>query len=345
VTFASQLSAQTPAPTNLPDINLNPEDAQCLREQGTFCRWVFDQTGSKWLGGFAEWFVAKPLQILLIIFVAWLSRAVLHRAITRLADQAAEGTVPGVLARRKTASFFEGVSPLLSERRRQRTQTMASVLKSISTGVIFTVALMMILSELGIEIAPIIASAGILGVALGFGSQTLVKDFLSGIFMILEDQYGVGDVIDVGEASGSVESIGLRVTRLRSVDGTVWYVRNGEIIRVGNKSQGWARAVLDVAVAYEQDVDRVRELLKQAAHELWESKEWREVIIEEPEVWGVEELTPDSVVVRVVVKTQPLKQWAIARDLRARIKRKFDENEVELPVTTRLSWLQSQPRP
>jgi moderate conductance mechanosensitive channel len=349
--FARQPSAQTPTPTptQLPDLNLDdldPGDAKCLAEQGSFCQWVYEQTGSKRLGGFADWFVAKPLQILLIIFVAWLIRAFLHRAITQLANRAAEGTVPGVLARQKTVSFLDEVSPLLSERRRQRTQTMASVLKSISTGVVFTVAFVMVLAELSIQVAPIIASAGILGVALGFGSQTLVKDFLSGIFMILEDQYGVGDVVDLGEAGGSVESVGLRVTRLRDVNGTVWYVRNGEIIRVGNKSQGWARAVVDVPVSYEEDVERVRGLLEEAASELWEETDWRELILEKPEVWGVEALSADSIVVRVVVKTHPLKQWSVARELRARIKRKFDAHGVELPVAARLGPLQPpQPRP
>jgi small-conductance mechanosensitive channel len=344
MSFAALVSAQTPGPTPESPGPILPSLPPSECGADTFCGWVVERTGNEQLGAFADWFVAKPLQILLIIFVAWVVRAVVNRAVTRLADRAAEGTVPGVLARRKTVSFLEGVSPLLSERRRQRTQTMASVLKSIATGVVFTVAFVMILAELGIDIAPIIASAGILGVALGFGSQTLVKDFLSGIFMILEDQYGVGDVIDVGEASGSVESVGLRVTRLRDLNGTVWYVRNGEIIRVGNKSQGWARAVIDVAVAYEEDVGRVRDLLKAAAHELWEDEKWRDLILEEPEVWGVEALSVDSVVIRVVVKTQPLKQWDIARELRAQIKRKFDEHGVELPVPHRSMFLPAPPQ-
>ena len=141
--------------------------------------------------------------------------------------------------------------------------------------------------------APLIASAGILGVALGFGAQSLVKDFLSGIFMIFEDQYGVGDVIDAGEASGTVEAVGLRVTRLRDVDGTVWYVRNGEIQRVGNMSQNWARTVLDVSVAYTEDLQRVRRVLQEVAHDLWYDDEYRGKIIEEPEVWGVQSLDPD----------------------------------------------------
>ncbi len=340
--LAALIAAQTPGPSTsptLPGINVDPDDAQCLKEPDTFCYWVYERTGDKWLGAFADWFLARPLQILLILVLAFFARIVIHRAITRLANRAAEGTVPGVLARRKSVSFFEGASPLLSERRRQRTQTMASVLRSVSTGAIFAVASVMVLAELGIDIAPIIASAGILGVALGFGSQTLVKDFLSGIFMILEDQYGVGDVVDVGEASGSVESVGLRVTRLRDLNGTVWYVRNGEILRVGNKSQGWARAVIDVPVAYEEDVARVRDLLKEAASKLWEDENYHELILEEPEVWGVESLSADAVVVRVVVKTQPLKQWDVAREMRERIKAAFDEHDVELPFPQRSVWL------
>src|SRR6187200_2362896 len=208
----------------------------------------------------------------------------------------------------------------VSTRRVQRAQTMGSLLKSIVSGVVIAVAGTMMLSELGVDIAPIVASAGIIGVALGFGSQTLVKDFLSGVFMIFEDQFGVGDVIDVGEASGTVEAVTLRVTRLRDLDGTVWYVPNGEILRVGNKSQNWSRAVVDVGVGYDEDLARAKRVLSEVAHELWEDEEFREVIIEEPEVTGVEALTADAITLRVMVKTAPLEQWAIGRELRQRIK-------------------------
>ena len=152
----------------------------------------------------------------------------------------------------------------LSERRRQRTETLGSVLRSLVTTIVFGVAFVMILDEVGIPIAPLLASAGVAGVALGFGAQSLVKDFLSGIFMILEDQYGVGDVIDTGEAIGKVEDVTLRVTRLRDGNGVVWYVRNGEIIRVGNRSQGWSTAIVDLPVAYTEDVERVQAILREA---------------------------------------------------------------------------------
>jgi len=151
----------------------------------------------------------------------------------------------------------------------------------------------------------------VVGVAVGFGAQTLVKDFLAGIFLIAEDQFGVGDSVDLSaDAKGTVEAVSLRVTRLRGVDGTVWYVRNGDLLRVGNRSQGWSRAVLDVDVPYSADAGRVAELL------------------EEPQVWGVEALTLEKVVVRIAVRTAPLQQWAVARELRARIKARFDAEGV-----------------
>jgi moderate conductance mechanosensitive channel len=196
------------------------------------------------------------------------------------------------------------------------------------------------LSEVGVDIAPIVASAGIIGVALGFGSQTLVKDFLSGIFMIFEDQYGVGDSVNLGEVSGTVEAVSLRVTRLRDVDGTVWYVRNGEILRVGNQSQNWSRSVLDIAVGYKEDVTRVRRILKEVAHDLWEDEAFREKIIEEPEVWGVQSVGPDSVVVRVTLKTMPQQQWHVSREMRERVKLRFDAEGIQVP---RPYWRDQQP--
>jgi moderate conductance mechanosensitive channel len=194
----------------------------------------------------------------------------------------------------------------------------------------------MAISELGYDIAPLIASAGILGVALGFGAQSLVKDFLSGIFMILEDQYGVGDVVNVGEASGTVEAVTLRVTRLRDVNGTVWYVRNGEILRVGNMSQNWARAVLDVPVSYREDLARVRSVLKEVAHDLWEDEDFKGHVIEEPEVWGVESMTPEALTVRVTMKTAPLQQWNVAREMRERVKARFDHEGITMPHPQRV---------
>ena len=215
---------------------------------------------------------------------------------------------------------------------------MGSLLKSIASIVVFTVFTITAIAELGYPVGPLIASAGIVGVAIGFGAQSLVKDFLSGIFMIFEDQYGVGDVVDLGEATGTVEAVGLRVTRLRDVQGTVWYVRNGEILRVGNQSQNWARTVLDIPVAHDQDLHRVQQVLKDVAHGLWEDDDYRNLILEEPEVWGVQDLTPDWITVRVTLKTAPLEQWAVAREMRQRIKIRFDHDGIEIAHPGRMLW-------
>ncbi len=320
---------------------ISADSTDCWKQQGSFCELVYKVTGNKGVAESSDWLIAKPLKIVAIVVVAVLLRAVVSRLIKRLATRAAEGNMPGVLARGRGSALFQA-SPLLSARRAQRAATMGSVLGSITTGVIASIALIMVIAELGVSIAPLIASAGIVGVALGFGAQSLVKDFLSGIFMILEDQYGVGDVIDAGDASGVVEAVGLRVTRLRDVSGVVWYIRNGEIPRVGNMSQGWARAVLDIGVAYHEDIARVRELILGTAQELYADEDFRDLVMDEPEVWGVEALEHDAILIRLVAKTKPLQQWAVARELRERIKRTFDEHGVEIPFPQRTVWMRTE---
>jgi small conductance mechanosensitive channel len=314
-------------------------------EGDDLCRYVANLTDNEWLARASNWLIAKPAAILTLIFFGIVIRWILHRAIDRLTKRAALGTVPGVIARGKVPQMFLEHNAALAERRQQRSETMGGLLKSITTGVIFTIVAFMVIAQLGYNIGPLIASAGIIGVALGFGAQSLVKDFLSGVFMILEDQYGVGDSITVGEISGTVEAVGLRVTRLRDVNGTVWYQRNGEVLAVGNMSQNWARTVLDIPVAFSEDLTRVRELLREVAHELWEDPEYRSDILEEPEVWGVERWDPDGVVIRVVLKTAPLQQWTVARGMRERIKDRFDAEGIEIPLPQRMVWHRDAPAP
>ena len=165
----------------------------------------------------------------------------------------------------------------------------------------------MILGDMGFNLAPVLASAGVLGVAVGFGAQNLVQDFLAGIFMLLEDQYGVGDIIDIGGTSGTVEAVSLRITRLRDVNGVAWHIRNGTISKAGNKSQGWARAVVDFPVPYRHDIPQVRQVMARTATAMWQEPSWRGVILEQPEVWGVQTLYTDAVLLRVVARTAPLR--------------------------------------
>ncbi len=311
----------------------------------SLCNWVHEQTGSNGLANLTDWFIGLPLAIAGLVALGLVIRFVLHRLVDRLVARAEEGGLParvGWLSRRRRTTEQTHTQELrdlaAATRRVQRARTMGDLLKSVITGVLVAIFGTMILSQVGVNIAPIIASAGIIGIALGFGAQSLVKDFLSGVFMIFEDQFGVGDIVDVGEATGTVEAVSLRVTRLRDLDGTVWYVPNGEILRVGNKSQNWSRAVVDVGVGYDEDLGRAKRVLTEVAHDLWEDDDYRSIIIEEPEVTGVEALAPDAITLRVLVKTQPMEQWGVARELRQRIKARFDHEGIEIPFPQRVVW-------
>jgi moderate conductance mechanosensitive channel len=300
-------------------------DGPCAADE-TICNAVFDVTGNQTLADYSDVLIGKPLVLLWLLVVAVVIRWVAHKAIDRVVSRAERGVLP------------DRANLVVTERRRQRAQAIGSLFKSVVTGIIVAVAVTMMLSEVGVDIAPIIASAGIVGIALGFGAQSLVKDFLSGVFMIIEDQYGVGDQVDLGEAIGTVEAVTLRITRVRDVNGTVWYVPNGQIMRVGNQSQNWARTVLDVNVAYHEDIARVRRVLSEVAHDLWEDEDFKSQVIEEPEIWGVQALAVDGVTVRVVLKTTPGEQWAVARELRQRIKARFDHAGIAMPFPQRVVW-------
>ncbi|MEV7011322.1 mechanosensitive ion channel family protein [Streptosporangium sp. NPDC051022] len=278
--------------------------------------------------------VAGAIAIALIAGVALVLRKAAHRLITRVVQRASSGrpSLAGRL-RGKDAIPLDGLDALVAERRRQRAETMGSVLKSVASIIILGTAALTILERLSVPIAPLLTSVGILGVAIGFGAQELVKDFIAGMFMLLEDQYGVGDVIDAGAAVGTVEAVTLRITRLRDADGRVWYVRNGTITRVGNESQGWSRATVDVPVAYTADIPVVRDLLKKVADDLWEDTDFRDsVIVEEPQVWGIEQISGTAIVFRVSAKTIPSRQAEIARELRFRVKTALDL--ASIPIAT-----------
>ena len=298
------------------------------------CEHVFGWTGSQRLADVSEAVIGKPLAVVGLVLLGVVLRWLLFRIVNRIVRHAESGVLPN----RLTDRLGDRLPSTNAARRGQRAKAIGDLLKSIITGVLIVVFGTMILGQVGVSIAPIIASAGIVGIALGFGAQSLVKDFLSGIFMIFEDQYGVGDVVNLGDTSGTVEAVSLRVTRLRDVNGTVWYVRNGDILRVGNMSQNWARAVIDVTVGYREDLGRVIHTLREVAEGLWRDDDFSGVIIEKPEVTGVETLGPESIGVRVLVKTEPMEQWKVARELRSRIKARFDREGISIPVAQRVQW-------
>jgi len=292
----------------------------CGAEPGSACRFVFERTSSEGWAKVADFLVARPLKILLILVVAWLLARVVRRLIRRFVGRVAGSADGGRLHRaRQRAPNVLGTGEETSLRSSARAQTIGQVLRSLSTAVISAFAATYVVAELGLELGPLIAGAGVIGVALGFGAQSLVKDFLSGMFMLIEDQYGVGDVVDVGDAVGTVEGVSLRSTRIRDVNGTVWHVPNGEIRRVGNKSQQWARGVVDVVVAAGADLARAETVLKETADRVCATPELAEDVLEDAEVWGVESVAPEGVTLRLVVKTRPGAQWTVMRALRLAI--------------------------
>ena len=287
----------------------------------------------KFLHDHSKVLIETPIRVIVIILVSLLVRAILRRMIDKAVRPATgDAHVPRILRpfkeRIEGSSFLESAG-LLSERRKQRAATLGSVLKSATSATILVIAFLLILSELQINLAPFIAGTSIVGVALGFGAQNIVKDFLSGMFMLLEDQYGVGDVIDFEKATGTVEAVGLRSTRLRDVNGTVWYVRNGEVVRVGNKSQGFAQVVLDVPIDAWAEVDKASTAMLDVAGEMAEEEDWKSVFLSAPEVQGVESLTREETVIRLVAKVRPLEQWRTARELRRRIRDRLDRLDID----------------
>ena len=272
-----------------------------------------------WLVSFyAEW--GPGIRILLSILAALVIRGLLQLAINRVVHSVTKSV-------RKIDELTKQSSPLAQARLLQRTRTIASVLGNLATWSLAFTVISVGLSEAGVSPGAIVAGAGILGAGLGFGAQSLVKDLISGLFIVFEDQYGVGDSVDLGQAEGVVESVGLRVTQVRDLQGTLWFVRNGEIMRVGNQSQGWARAVLDVAIEYNADISKAQEALIRAA------KSINGKALGEPEIWGINTLSGDEVVLRLVQKTKPEDKDDVARKLRFAVKEEFDEANIKLATS------------
>lgn len=301
----------------LPDPGPTPSP-ECLDE--ALCRAVWKTTNSVWFAEGSYWILLKPLRIVLILLLAVAARWALHRTINRLVRTTTEGAVPTMLRplRERIPSATLDPEQFVPERRRQRAEAIGSVLRSMVTAFIFGIALLMVLKEFSFDLAPLLASAGIAGVALGFGAQSLVKDLIAGLFMLIEDQYGVGDTVDLGEATGVVEAVGLRVTTVRDGRGVLWYIRNGEIVRVGNKSQGWALVVVDLPIGF-AGTEEATAVLRTAAASVALDPELSPQIVEEPEVLGVEQVTVDGAVIRTVVKTTADGQFAVGRELRRRL--------------------------
>ncbi|MGW6784597.1 MULTISPECIES: mechanosensitive ion channel family protein [unclassified Streptomyces] len=305
-------AALLPLAADVPDAPASVKEAQ---ESVTEAASFIEQNWATWL--------SIGLRILLIVVIAAVIRSAVRKALTKLINrmntsaEAVEGTALGGLL-------------VNAERRRQRSEAIGSVLRSVASFLILGTAALMVLAALKIDLAPLLASAGVAGVAIGFGARNLVTDFLSGVFMIMEDQYGVGDKIDAGVASGEVIEVGLRVTKLRGDNGEIWYVRNGEIKRIGNLSQGWATAGVAVQVKPSEKLTRIREVVGQVADAMAKESPWDERLWGPVEVLGLDEVLLASMTVKVSAKTMPGQQLAVERELRWRIKEAFDAAGIQI---------------
>lgn len=292
--------------------------------------WVRETFGDGRIADVIEFLIEPALQIVVVVGTFLALKFLANKLINRIVRQM------------KVPDSRQLGTARVSSRKATRADALGTLLRSITNVVLVTIAVFMVLGVFGINLAPLIAGAGIIGLAIGFGAQDLVADFLSGVFMLAEDQYGIGDVIDAGDGIvGVVEGVGLRTTRIRDVTGTLWHVPNGQITRIGNMSQEWARALLDVGVAYGTDVDQASEVIKRVADEMAAEEAYASDFLGEPDIWGVQNLSPDSVDIRLVIKTTPGTQWAIARELRRRIKYALEDADIEIPFPQRTVWLRT----
>src|SRR3954447_225683 len=228
----------------------------------------------------------------------------------------------------------------------QRTRTLVGLLRSVGRVIIVMIFLFMLMSAVGLDLGPLLAGAGVVGLAISFGAQSLVKDVISGLFILIENQFAVGDVVRIEGVSGAVETMTLRMVALRDVHGVLHIVPNGQITKVSNLTRTWARVVLDVGVAYKEDTDHVSAVMREVGRELWEEPDWRPLLVEPAEVPGIEKFDTGSVTIRMTAKTLPLKQWDVARELRRRLKRRFAEENIEVPVAAQtLLWDGGEPPP
>lgn len=298
-------------------------------EQGWICSTVYRITGDEHAAEIAD-ALSKPIRVIVILLVAFVVVRIGRRLISRLVVRMSGGVEK--LVTRTPGVAFVDTGPMSQTRRIQRAETVGAVLRSIVSIVVWTIAIFSALEVLGVNLGPLLATAGVAGIAIAFGAQSLVKDFLTGMFMLVEDQFAVGDVVDLGVASGTVEGISLRTTRLRDVDGVVWHVPNGTVLRVGNKSQQWSRAVVDIPVAYEADIAQATDVIRDVAHDLWHDDHYASYILAEPSVLGVESMAPGRVMIRVVIRTQPQQELPVARELRLRVKAALDAAGIAAPT-------------
>ena len=319
----------------------------CGSEPGFVCEWVWDVSGNERLAEIIGWSVERPLKVVLVLVAAVVVNRLLKKTIEGVVNRLVESRSEKESAAEsdalvawvgRRARKLTGIHER-AERSRQRARTLGGLFRTTTTVAVYVMAVLLALGQIGFDLGPLIAGAGIVGFAIGFGAQSMVSDIIAGIFILVEDQYAEGDWVDLGDASGTVEAVNLRTTEVRDLAGSVWTVPNGEIRRVCNFSQDFGKTILDVDVAYDTDIDLAASVIKEVADELWRENLESATILEEPQIAGVQNFGADSISIRLVVKTEAGEQWATGRQIRARLKKAFDANGIEIPFPQRTVWV------
>jgi small-conductance mechanosensitive channel len=276
-----------------------------------------------------EWLVRALVILIVGVIALW--------SVSKVIDRVVDRVVSGVKLHHgaEDTKALEA-SPVEAMRQVQRARTLGIVLNAFAKWAIWIIVIIMVLTEFGVAVTPLIASVGILGAALGFGAQSLVKDMLNGLFMVFEDQLGIGDIVNLGQVTGVVERVGIRVTEVRDASGTLWFIRNGEVLQVGNFSKDWARIILDVPVPYTLDIDEAQDALLAAAKDFATQSEWRRKILEDPEMWGIESISHEALMVRLTIKVRAGEQFALRRALHRYVKSALDKRGIDLPALNRM---------
>ena len=315
------------------EAEITVEVTESCADLGPLCDQLVQWTNNEALSSTVAWFLGTPVKAIIIAIAALALNRLVRRAIRRVMNRlgsASDDTAGRLLSDRSR------------ERAEQRAETIGSLLRSLSTGLIYGIAALMILDLIGISLVPVIASAGVLGLAIGFGAQSVVEDFLRGLFMLGEDQFGVGDRVDVGSVNGYIERVTLRTTIIKDPDGTVWHIPNSQINYVANETQESSRAVVEVTMAYESDIDRAMEVLAAAAEAACAQPEWNDLITRPPEVRGIQDLKYDDLTIRVQVWVESSAKRQFQRHLRKHLKEGLDQAGVPHPNTGYDIWMREE---
>lgn len=305
--------------------------AACVEHGSNLCKWTFNLTSNSNVSGWVDDF-APLIKIIMILAAGWIVQRIVRRFIKRLVQGLQADAVQRGLSslRRRAPKALLNTTETATVRRAQRAETIGAILRSITTLIIGVITFLACVKQLDFNLAPFIAGTAIATAALGFGAQNIVRDFLAGFFIVVEDQYGVGDVIDTGKISGVVEGVSLRTTRVRSSNGTLWHIPNGSMQNVGNMSQTWSRALVEYRVTLDTDVSHAIDVMNRVAEELCRDSAYAGLVTSEPEIWAPDAIDTDGILLKVLIKTRPMEQWRVGRTLRSRIKTAFDAEGIRV---------------